>query len=462
VSRRDPDACAGCGGRSLTQDPDILDTWFSSGLWAFSTLGWPESTPDVRRYYPTALLVTGYDIIFFWVARMVMMGLKFMDEIPFREVFFNGLVRDARGEKISKTKGNALDFFELLDTYGTDAVRFTYASLSSPGSDVALAPGRLDGSRAFANKIWNAVRFARPHLEAADPASLPAREALSEADRWILSRSSRVAQQVNEAMETYRFDEAAATIYQFAWHEVCDWYLEMIKPALASGSTPQRDAARAALGHVMDRLLRMLHPFMPFITEELWQSLPQGAGAPDRPVSIAVARFPLREAELEDPAAERTMELLMEQVTMRRNLAAGKEALVARDVPAQIRPFTDEARQILERHRDTIGGLTRSVAPQIGHDPGVREGLVPIRGVTSCTEFTLYLSGGAEIEAERGRLGREIERLARELSVHGAKLSNVDFVARAKPEAVEKVRSAHRDLTDRIARLRETFVQLGA
>jgi valyl-tRNA synthetase len=206
----------------------------------------------------------------------------------------------------------------------------------------------------------------------------------------------------------------------------------------------------------------MLHPFMPFITEELWQNLPRAAGAPDRPVALAVARFPQREPELEDPAAERTIELLMEQVSMRRNLAAGKEALVARDVPAQIRPFTDEARQILERHRDTIASLTRSSAPQIGEDPGGRQGLVAIRGVTSCTEFTLYLSGGAEIEAERARLGREIERLARELSIHGAKLSNEDFVARAKPEAVEKVRSAHRDLTDRIARLRQTLAQLGA
>ncbi|HEY3175724.1 MAG TPA: valine--tRNA ligase [Candidatus Polarisedimenticolia bacterium] len=462
VSRRDPDKCGTCGCLSLTQDPDVLDTWFSSGLWAFSTLGWPESTAELRRYYPTTLLVTGYDIIFFWVARMVMMGLKFMDEIPFKDVYFNGLVRDAKGEKISKMKGNTVDFFELMETYGTDAVRLTYASLSSPGSDVALAPGRLDGSRAFANKIWNAVRFARPHLEAGAWSSPPRREHLSEADRWILSRCSRVAQVVDEAMESYRFDEATAAIYRFAWHELCDWYLEMSKPALAAPNTPAGEAARGTLGHVIDRLLRMLHPFMPFITEELWQSLPRPAGSADRPVSIAIALFPLREPEMEDAAAERALEILMEQVTVRRNLAAGKEALVARDVPAHIRPFTEEARQVLERHRDTIAGLTRSAAPQIVQFSTAREGWVPIRGVTSCTEFTLFLTGGAEIEAERARLNKEIERLAKELTVHEAKLANEGFLSRAKAEAVEKVRAGHRDLTDRIARIRKTLEQLGA
>ncbi len=321
VSREDPSSCTACGGGELTQDPDILDTWFSSALWAFSTLGWPEPTKELRRYYPTSVLVTGYDIIFFWVARMVMMGLKFMDEVPFHEVFFNGLVRDAHGEKISKTKGNVIDLFELLDNYGTDAVRFTYASMSSPGSDVALAPGRLEGSRAFANKIWNAVRFAQPHLDRLEgPGALPPRAALSVADRWILSRASRVAAETGASLAQYRFDDAAGRLYQFAWHELCDWYLELSKPALASGDSPEGHAARATLRHVLDRLLRMLHPFMPYITEELWQGLPREEPAP---LSVALAPYPVAEPGHDDPEAEASMGMLIENAVAGRNLRIG-------------------------------------------------------------------------------------------------------------------------------------------
>ena len=470
VSRDVPRSCPACHGGALRQDPDILDTWFSSALWAFSTLGWPERTPELKRYYPTTVLVTGYDIIFFWVARMVMMGLRFMDEIPFHDVFFNGLVRDARGEKISKTKGNAIDFFDLLDTYGTDAVRFTYAALSAPGSDVALAPGRLDGSRAFANKIWNAARFARPHLEKGTLTALPGADRLSEADRWILSRCSRVAGSVNEALTNYRFDEAAGAVYQFAWHELCDWYLEMVKPALfsgddasAQGAEGPAQSARAVLGHVLDRVLLMLHPFMPFITEELWQSLPHAAGTPPKPLSIALAAFPSRVPEHEDPAAEAAIQMVMENVTVTRNLRAGKGPLVATDLPVRIRPLTPQGRRTLERHGATIAGLTRSAAGvEISDETTVPEGHVAVSGVTSSSGITVFLRGGQELESERVRLTREIDKLLKELAVHEAKLGNPGFLSRAKPEAVDKVKAAHGEVTGRIARLRETLEQLAA
>ncbi|HET9481906.1 MAG TPA: class I tRNA ligase family protein, partial [Candidatus Polarisedimenticolia bacterium] len=456
VAREDPAACDACASRTLTQDPDVLDTWFSSSLWAFSTLGWPESTLELKRYYPTTVLVTGYDIIFFWVARMVMMGLKFMGDVPFPSVFFNGLVRDAKGEKMSKTRGNVVDLFELIDTYGTDAVRFTYAAMSSPGADVSLAPGRLEGSRAFANKIWNAVRYARPHLEAGPIGGIPDREALSVADRWILSRSSRLAGQVRESLEAFRFDEAAARIYQFAWHELCDWYLEWSKQDLASGG-PAAGAPRAVLSHVLDRLLRLLHPMMPFLTEELWQALPGRAGAL-RPVSIAVAPFPDREPEWEDDQAEAPLEIIIEITVAVRNLKA-QAGLPIKSGPIFIRPLSPEADKVLSPHESQIAGLTRSASVKtVAHfDPD----MAAIRGVTSSAEYRIPLEG-IDLGAERSRLSREIDRLAAELAGHRAKLDNEQFVSRARPEAIEKVRGAHAEISDRLARLKSTLDQLGS
>jgi valyl-tRNA synthetase len=455
VSREDPAACPGCG-TAPRQDPDILDTWFSSGLWAFSTLGWPDETPELRRYYPTSVLVTGYDIIFFWVARMVMMGLKFRGEVPFRAVFYNGLVRDAKGEKISKTKGNVIDLFDLMDEYGTDPVRFTFAAMSSPGADVPLSPGRLDGSRAFANKIWNAVRFARPHLEASSGRTVPPRARLSVADRWILSRGSRVADEAGRALEAYRFDEAAAALYQFTWHEVCDWYLELIKPALAEGGAAA-DAARSTLAHTLDRLLRLLHPFMPFLTEELWQGLPREAGDP---VAVAVAAYPGREPALEDPEAERLAGTLMETVTAARNLRATSNVPAGAKVRLLLRPLDNAARADLELLRERIQGLARAGTIEIVE--ALPPGLAAARAVTGPAEIALPLEGLLDLGAERARLGREMERLGKELAGHEAKLSNEQFMSRAKPEAVEKVRLASREIADRLARLKETLAQLGS
>ncbi|HZI92977.1 MAG TPA: valine--tRNA ligase [Patescibacteria group bacterium] len=458
VSREDPVSCA-CGGRRLEQDPDVLDTWFSSGLWAFSTLGWPESTPELRRYYPTTVLVTGYDIIFFWVARMVMMGLEFMEDVPFHTVFFNGMVRDAKGEKMSKMKGNTVDLFDLLDTYGTDAVRFTCAALTSPGSDVAMSPGRLEGSRAFANKIWNAVRFARPHLDAAPAAPPAVEDGLGPADRWILSRCSRVAGEVNEALEAFRFDEASAKIYQFAWHELCDWYLELSKQPLSSANAQEADASRAVLRHVMERVIRMLHPFMPFITEELWQALPRVAGDP---VSIALCAYPLSEPAFEDPEAESALATLIDAVTMCRNLRAEKKVAIKEPVRTWIQPANEAVARSLAGLEVQFKRLTRTSELQIGVIPAE---VASVSGVSASAALQMAIQHEGrttDVGAERARLQKEIEAASKELSVHEVKLGNEAFVSRARPEAVEKVRSAHGELSERIKLLKSALSRLGA
>ncbi|HKY31086.1 MAG TPA: valine--tRNA ligase [Candidatus Polarisedimenticolia bacterium] len=454
VLREDPSSCPECGSDRLEQDPDVLDTWFSSGLWAFSTLGWPDRTPELGRYYPTSVLVTGYDIIFFWVARMIMMGLKFMGDVPFRAVFYNGLVRDAQGEKISKMKGNVIDLFDLMDTYGTDAVRFTYAAMSSPGADVPLSPGRLEGSRAFANKIWNAARFARPHLEGPRAATMR-RENLSVADRWILSRGSRTAREIHEALSAYRFDEAAAAIYRFTWHDVCDWYLELSKPALAAGGR-EAEAARAVLSHTLDRVLRLLHPFMPFLTEELWQGLVRGA---EDPVSLSLAAYPQDEPRWDDPEAERMMDRMMETVVAARNLRAASGIAGGTRLPRlELVTADDQVRRDLSALAPSIAGSTRTA--EVVFVASFAPGIDRARTVTSLGEIGLPLEGVMDRPAERERLQREIERVTKELSVHQAKLSNDRFVQRARPEAVEKVRSAHRELSERLSRLQATLAQI--
>ncbi len=455
VRREDPDRCPSCGG-PVRQDPDILDTWFSSGLWAFSTLGWPDRTADLGRYYPGTVLVTGYDIIFFWVARMVMLSLRFMDgEVPFRAVFYNGLVRDAHGEKISKTRGNVIDLFDLLDRYGADGVRFTYAALTTPGSDVSLDPGRLEGSRAFANKIWNVARYAMPHIEALDRDRPGASVEPSIADRWIRSRLSRVAGEVDRALEGYRFDDAAESLYHFAWHEFCDWYVEISKAALA-GPDPVARSARRTLHHVLENLVRMLHPFMPFLTEELYQALPSKEDA-SRPRSVTLAGYPRPDPSAEDPEAERAMQIVMDVVTVRRNLQAGLRGAV-KSAPTVVVPAHAEARAILETMTDVLACLTRSTDVTVAGEAD--EGVTSIRGVTSDALVVMPIEG-VDLAAERERLQGEIDRTTRDLTVHQAKLSNPKFVQRAKPEAVQKVRVAHEDLTDRLSRLRATLDQLG-
>ncbi len=287
-----PPKCEECGGTDLVQDDDVLDTWFSSGLWPFSTLGWPQQTKELERYYPTSLLVTGFDIIFFWVARMMMFGLEFTGEVPFRDIYITPLVRDAEGKKMSKSKGNVVDPIELMDTYGTDALRFTLAQLSVQGRDVILSPDRLNASRAFSNKIWNAARFAMMNLADA-PTPIPAVELsrLSLADRWILSRLDAATREITASIDAYEFNVAAMKAYDFIWHEFCDWYIELSKDAL-KGVDERQAAARYVIIHCFDQMLRLLHPFMPFVSEEIWQVIRPYIGGNDLEPNLVIAKFP--------------------------------------------------------------------------------------------------------------------------------------------------------------------------
>ena len=333
VSRQAPTKCGKCGSSKLTQDPDVLETWFSSALWPFSTMGWPDDTPDYRKYYPTSLLITGYDILFFWVARMIMMGLKFTGQVPFRQVCLHSLVRNAEGQKMSKSKGTGIDPVELNEKFGTDAMRFTLASMAAPGTDIVLTEDRILSYRAFANKIWNAARFvflnldkyeasggetlemlASPEVRLAAPFAANGEVAL--ADRWIFSRLARATEQVNEALEHFRFHEAAHVVYHFFWGDFCDRYIEWVKPELNSTDRAKAQATWKNLFAAFETALRLLHPFMPFLTEELWHQLPQRAGAR----SIALDRFPEPHAELLDAGAEGQITLLQEIIASARNM----------------------------------------------------------------------------------------------------------------------------------------------
>ncbi|MCX6632985.1 MAG: valine--tRNA ligase, partial [Candidatus Solibacter sp.] len=323
VSRETPSVCAHCGSVKLQQDPDVLDIWFSSALWPFSTMGWPETTPELARYYPTSLLITGFDILFFWVARMVMMGIECVGDVPFRQVYIHGLVRDAEKQKMSKTRGNTIDPLEVTEKHGTDAVRLALLQGAAPGTDIVFTEERVVSARAFANKIWNAARFLFMNMERAGiegwvPTAIAITDGAALEDRWIFGRLRHCSEQVNRALETYRYHEAAQTLWEFFWHEFCDWYVELKKLRFKEGSGLTDDWRN--LLTVFEAALRLLHPVMPFITEELWQRITEGA--PGRVASIAVAEYPVVAESLSDAEAEEEMRLLREIVTAARNLRA--------------------------------------------------------------------------------------------------------------------------------------------
>ena len=458
VARDTPAQCAACGTAAPRQDPDVLDTWFSSALWPFSTLGWPESTPELRRYYPGTVLLTAFDILFFWVARMVMMGLRFMGDVPFRRVYITGLVRDAEGQKMSKTRGNVVDPLDLIARHGADAVRFTMAAMTTPGgADLPLSEERMAGYRAFANKIWNAARFVLMNLGEAGaaprPSAVPARDALTLPDRWILSRLARLAADADAALSEFRFDEMANALYQFLWHEYCDWYLEMAKPHLAAQAAPA-DAARtrSVLLHVLERVLRLLHPVMPFLTEELWQRLPHEGE------SIALAPYPAPEEARRDDEAERRVALLMEVVGKIRNVRAELNIDPGRRLPLRYHASDDEAARTLAGARAVLITLARLEDAQ---EASGLDGLGPAaRAVAAGVDLAVPLAGVLDVGSERRRLEREIEKLSREREGHARKLGSADFIGKARPEVVEKVRAIHRELDEKANRLRRTLVSL--
>jgi valyl-tRNA synthetase len=457
VAREAPSACGACGGRALRQDPDVLDTWFSSALWPFSILGWPDDTPDLRRYYPTSVLVTGFDILFFWVCRMIMMGLRFMALAPFQRVYITGLVRDAEGQKMSKTRGNVIDPLDLIDRYGADALRLTLAAMATPGSDLPLSEERMVGYQAFANKIWNAARFVLLNLGETGvletPPPLPPPGQLRVEDRWILSRLSRLAGTVDGRLADSRFDETANALYQFVWHEYCDWYLEIVKRHLLPGAPPAEAArARAVLLHVLDSALRLLHPVMPFITEDLWQRIPH------RGETIALAPFPERDEARIDERAEREVALLMEIVVRVRNIRAELNVDPARRVPLLYHARDREVGTIIASNAATIATLARLDGVSASVDLSAAGAAA--RAVAPGVDLAVPLAGILDLEAERRRLSREIEKLAKEREGHARKLQNAEFLGKARPEIVDKARRIHQELQEKIERLTRTIESL--
>ena len=450
VSTEPVTRCPGCGGASVRQETDVLDTWFSSALWPFSTLGWPKKTKDLEVFYPTSVLVTGFDILFFWVARMMMMGLKFMGDVPFRDVYIHALVRDAEGQKMSKSRGNVIDPLEVIEKFGTDAFRFTLAAFAAQGRDIRLSEDRISGNRNFANKIWNASRFTLTNLQGYDPKKPAGKADLTLADQWILSRVNRTVAAVREALDGYKFNEAASAVYQFLWHEFCDWYIELIKPALYQAQDPGRKwVAQDVLARVLDRSLRLLHPFMPFITEEIWQTLPGNEG------SIMVAEFPRFRQDEVYPGEEARMELLMKVIGAVRNMRSEMEIAPAKKVEVILYCQNPEILKVLREHRTYSENLARieTIVFQ-------SEGPKPKASATSIVEEVevfLPLRGLINLDEEERRLQKDLTKASEDLSRAQRKLQNQDFVGRARPEAVEKEREKAKTLTEKEAKLKESL-----
>jgi valyl-tRNA synthetase len=447
VAREDPDQCAYCQSKVLEQEEDVLDTWFSSALWPFSTLGWPDETTALDAFYPTAVLVTGFDILFFWVARMMMMGIKFMGKVPFKEVYIHALVRDVEGKKMSKSKGNVIDPLTVMDQYGTDAFRFTLTALSVQGRDIRLSEERIKGYRNFTNKIWNASRFALMHLEDYDPHGAPAEPpSPSLADRWIESRLHRVITRVEGTLHEYKFNELAHELYQFIWHELCDWYLELIKPALSEhGTSGAKSSAQRTMLDVLTASLQLLHPIMPFITEEIWHKLPGAKG------SIMVSSYPRCNPEKSDEDAEGQMALIIDVVNSVRNVRWEMNVPPAQKVEIILSSKNARSREVLSQHRVYVENLAR--AERITVVEQVEKPESAATAVAQDVEIVMPLKGIIDFAEEERRLKKEINKLEKDLATVTGKLSSEDFLRKAPHDIIEKEKSKAQEITEKREKL---------
>lgn len=448
VGMAPPASCEDCGATRLEQDPDVLDTWFSSALWPFSTLGWPQSTADLRKYYPTSVLVTGFDILFFWVARMMMMGLHFMKEVPFRDVYVHALVRDGQGQKMSKSKGNVIDPLVMMDRFGTDAFRFTLTALAAQGRDVKLSEERIEGYRHFVNKIWNAARLVLMNLQDEEkPVEIPD-ELDSLAHRWILSRLSQVTREVDEAIDQYHFNQYAHALYHFVWHEYCDWYLEMVKADFYGEDARSRAVARSVAVRVLEQILLLLHPVMPFVTEEIWQKLPQTSG------SIMQASLAKPDPRREDVGAQGEMDVLMGVINGIRNIRG--EMNVPPATRVEVVCLCDDLTplEILNNHAATVRDLAKLVDLRVGLVGEVQKPRLAASTVTNRVEVFVILEGILDFESEARRLEKETGKVEQEFSITQRKLSNEDFLARAPHDVVEKEREKGARLGEKLEKLR--------
>jgi valyl-tRNA synthetase len=435
VAMEAPQRCAGCRSEKLVQETDVLDTWFSSALWPFSTMGWPDETPLLKTFYPTSVLVTGFDILFFWVARMMMMGIHFMDDVPFKDVYVHALVRDEEGKKMSKSKGNVIDPLNVIDQYGTDAFRYTLAAFAAQGRDIKMSEKRVDGYRHFINKLWNAARFALMHLEQGYEEIQS--QNLSLPDQWILSRLERVTGEVAAALDGYRFNEAAGALYNFVWHEFCDWYLEAVKPALYDNEGPQaKEATRSVLWRVLHDTLILLHPFVPFVTEEIWHHMPGTDGSimkaayPEYPGAAAVSE--------ENRQVEFKMETLMNVITGIRNVRGEMNLAPSLSLQVVVQSEDGPTREVIDNHRDLLINLARLSSLAV-EKTGRRPKSSATTVVNNASIF-VDLEGIIDFAKETQRLEKEITKLTVELTKIGKKLENDGFLSKAPEDVIEKVR----------------------
>ena len=435
----------------LTEESDVLDTWFSSQLWPFSTLGWPEETSDLKTFYPTSVMVTAFDIIFFWVARMMMMGLKFMGEVPFNSVYITAIVLDPEGQKMSKTKGNVVDPLEMFEKYGTDAVRFMLTGAAIAGQSLSLQESKLESARNFINKIWNASRFVMLNcddvLQSKEPLDWETSLSTPElADLWILSRLNRVALDVHSALGEFRFHEAAAILYHFFWDDFCDWYLELAKPfATEKEPTPRGQAVKRRIVYVLERSLRLLHPIMPFITEELWQRLPH------KGETICLAEFVSHNSAQLDGRAEREMGMIIELITKLRNIRSTFHISPSAMLSVRIAPVNDQTRDVLQRMESHIKRLARMEQVELVTTLGSTRHAA--RAVIAAGEIIVPLEGLIDFDKERARLEKELGKMQAESEGLDKRLSNPDFIARAASDVVAASRERAAELADQIAKL---------
>lgn len=459
VAKEEPHSCSKCHSHQLKQETDVLDTWFSSALWPFSTMGWPKQTAELIAFYPTSVLVTGFDILFFWVARMMMMGLKFMGDVPFKDVYIHGLVRDEKGEKYSKTRGNVVDPLELIERFGADALRFTLAALTMPGSDLKLSESRTEGYRHFANKIWNASRFVLMNLDAWTPERLAAPSTSKEfslPDRWIRRRLNETIRSVQKALNEYKFNEACHILYQFIWHEFCDWYLEMTKLYLYREEDPEGgDLTRRTLSEVLDAILRLLHPFMPFITEEIWQRLP----ARKENESIMIAEFPEPDPRYDDEGAEEDMAWIIEMVTSLRNIRGEMNLPPSEQITVLIRAKSDEGVKKLRQQEPFIRFLASVKEWNIGQQ--VEKPVYSAYAVVRDVEIFVPMDR-ARMEEEARRLQKEILKIEKESVFVTKKLANEQFLLKAPPEVVQEVKEKATEFRSQREKLEESLDRIKA
>ena len=451
VAREMPEKCPKCGCTHLHQDEDTLDTWFSSALWPFSTLGWPEKTPELEYFYPTDVLVTGYDIIFFWVARMLIMGMEFMKEIPFEKVFIHGLVRDSQGRKMSKSLGNGIDPLEVIEKYGADTLRFMLITGNTPGNDMRFYWERVEGTRNFANKIWNASRFALMNMEGYDKDAELAPYTL--ADKWILSRLQDTVKDVTSLLERFELGEAGRAIYDFIWSEVCDWYIEIAKPRLYNKeAAAERATAQHVLATVLVSAMKLLHPYMPFITEEIYQCLPHEAE------SIMISKWPVADESLVDPEAERGMNAIMDSIKAIRNMRAEVNANPGKKIPA-IMLVSEDLREVVA-HNDSyiklLGGIDNlELRPLNGEKPENA-----MAAVVTGIEVYLPLAGLIDVEKETQRLSKELAAMEKDLQRAGGKLNNAGFLAKAPEDVIAKERAKYEELSGKIEAVKKRMAYL--